>query len=115
MPASSSAAGTRTVARLECDGVEFVRCQFIDLIGIARNRLVPVSQMATALQRGVAFGAFGTTLDIDDIPSDPALGSHSGDMWAVPDPASYVPLPWLQATGHMFCDLVAGDGSPYPS
>jgi len=115
MPASSSAAGTRTVARLERDGVEFVRCQFIDLIGIARNRLVPVSQMATALQRGVAFGAFGTTLDIDDIPSDPALGSHSGDMWAVPDPASYVPLPWLQATGHMFCDLVAGDGSPYPS
>jgi len=113
--AGGTSAGTSAVARLKRDGIDFVRCQFIDLIGIARNRLVPVSQMGAALQRGVAFGAFGTTLDIDDIPSDPALGSHSGDMWAVPDPTSYVPVPWLQATGHMFCDLVSNDGSPYPS
>src|SRR5579864_6306131 len=113
--AGGTSAGTTALARLKRDGIGYVRCQFIDLIGIARNRLVPVSQMGAALQRGVAFGAFGTTLDIDDIPSDPALGSHSGDMWAVPDPSSYVRVPWLQATGHMFCDLVANDGSPYPS
>ena len=113
--AGGTSAGTGALARLKRDGIDFVRCQFIDLIGIARNRLVPVSQMGKALERGVAFGAFGATLDIDDIPSDPALGSHSGDMWAVPDPTSYVPVPWLQATGHMFCDLVSNDGSPYPS
>jgi len=113
--AGGTSAGTGALARLKRDGIDFVRCQFIDLIGIARNRLVPVSQMGKALERGVAFGAFGATLDIDDIPSDPALGSHSGDMWAVPDPASLVPVPWLEATGHMFCDLVSNDGSPYPS
>jgi glutamine synthetase len=55
------------------------------------------------------------TLDIDDIPSDPSLGSHSGDLWAVPDPASYAPLPWVPATGHMFCDLVSADGKPWSS
>ena len=115
MPATSSQAATRTLARLKREGVDFVRCQFIDLIGIARNRLVPTAQMATALERGLAFGAFGTTLDIDDIPSDPAVGSHSGDMWAVPDPTSFVKIPWLSATGQMFCDLFAVDGSPWPS
>jgi glutamine synthetase len=113
--AGGRSAGTGVLARLKRDRIDFVRCQFIDLIGIARNRLVPTAQVGRALERGVAFGAFGTTLDIDDIPSDPALGSHSGDMWAVPDPASYAPVPWLQSTGHMFCDLVANDGTPYPS
>lgn len=96
-------------------GVNQVRCQFVDMIGIARGRLVPRSKVADATSRGVAFGAFGTTLDIDDIPSDPALGSHSGDMWAVADPASYTLLPWVAATGHMFCNLVANDGAPWPS
>src|SRR5581483_4510541 len=110
-----SRTATTAAARLKRGGFDYVRCQFIDLIGIARNRLVPAAQIPKAVERGLAFGAFGTTLDIDDIPSDPALGSHSGDMWAVPDLHSLVPIPWLTSTGHMFCDLVAGDGSPYPS
>jgi glutamine synthetase len=100
---------------LERDGIGHVRCQFIDLIGIARNRLVPRAHVASACERGLAFGSFGTTLDIDDIPSDPALGSHSGDMWAVADPSSYARVGWLESTGHMFCSLVAADGSPWPS
>jgi glutamine synthetase len=115
MPDAKSQANVKALARLKRDGIGFVRCQFVDLIGIARNRLVPTSQMGKALQRGLAFGAFGTTLDIDDIPSDPEIGSHSGDMWAVPDPDSFAPVPWLNSTGHMFCDLVAVDGSPWPS
>ncbi len=109
------AASTTLNAKMRRGGVERVRCQFIDLIGIARGRLVPASRLADAMRRGVPFGAFGTTLDIDDIPSDPALGSHSGDMWAIPDPASYRPLPWLEATGHLFCDLVSAGGAPWPS
>src|SRR5690348_2497181 len=115
MPARRRQAASSLASQLERQGLDFVRCQFIDLIGIARNRLVPRSQMSKTAARGLAFGAFGTTLDVDDIPSDPLLGSHSGDFWAVPDPASLIPLPWLQATGHMFCDLVAGDGTPWPS
>ena len=101
--------------RLERDGVTHVRCQMIDMIGIARNRLVPRAQVGKACTRGVAFGAFATTLDIDDIPSDPAIGAHTGDCWAVADPASYAPVGWMQATGHMFCGLVANDGSPWPT
>lgn len=112
MPAVQKTQLGRVLAQ---EGVKHVRCQFIDLIGIARGRLVPRSSIDRALERGVAFGAFGTTLDIDDIPSDPALGSHSGDMWAVPDPASYAPIPWVPATGHMFCDLVDVEGKAWPS
>ena len=115
MPARRRQAAPSVVSQLERQGLDFVRCQFIDLIGIARNRLVPRSEMSKTVRQGLAFGAFGTTLDIDDIPSDPLLGSHSGDFWAVPDLASLVRLPWLQATGHTFCDLVARDGSPWPS
>ena len=112
MPAATRPSLARTLGR---DGIKHVRCQFIDLIGIARGRLVPRSELDLACRRGLAFGAFGSTLDIDDIPSDPAIGSNSGDFWAVPDPASYVPLPWVPATGHMFCDLVSADGKPWPS
>jgi glutamine synthetase len=111
----ASATSPRLQARLRREGIEFVRCQFIDLIGIARNRLMPADRMAKVLDAGIAWGAFGTTLDIDDIPSDPALGSHSADMWAVPDPSSYVRVPWVSATGHMFCDLRTAGGDPWPS
>jgi glutamine synthetase len=112
MPRTAKSSLDRTFAR---QGIKHVRCQFIDLIGIARGRLVPRSAVGLACQRGLAFGAFGTTLDIDDIPSDPSIGSHSGDLWAIPDPASYVPLPWAPATGHMFCDLVSTGGKTWPS
>jgi glutamine synthetase len=115
MPAARSHANARAVTRLKRDGIAYVRCQFIDLIGIARNRLIPADRMANVLDHGISWGAFGTTLDIDDIPSDPALGSHSADMWAVPDPDSYVALPWVAATGHMFCDLRTVDGDAWPS
>jgi glutamine synthetase len=100
---------------LDRDGVGHVRCQFIDLIGIARGRLVPRAYVGKACERGLAFGAFGTTLDIDDIPSDPAIGSHSGDFWAVADPASYAPVGWVESTGHMFCNLVGSSGALWPS
>ena len=112
MPNTPKSSLERALGR---DGVKHVRCQFIDLIGIARGRLVPRSAVDLACRGGLAFGAFGTTLDIDDIPSDPSLGSHSGDLWAIPDPASYTPLPWVPATGHMFCDLVSTGGKPWPS
>jgi len=109
MPAATRTSLDRTMGR---DGVQHVRCQFIDLIGIARGRLVPRSAVAQASRRGLAFGAFGTTLDIDDIPSDPAIGSHSGDFWAIPDPASYAPLSWVPATAHS--GVRSGD-TPGPS
>jgi glutamine synthetase len=115
MPSDSAPGLNELDQVLERDGVDHVRCQFIDLIGIARGRLVPRSQVAKACDRGLAFGAFGTTLDIDDVPSDPAIGSHSGDFWAVADPTSYAPLGWSDSMGHMFCGLVAADGSPWPS
>jgi len=112
MPGATKTNLDRALARAS---IKQVRCQFIDLIGIARGRLVPRSALAEACRRGLAFGAFGTTLDIDDIPSDPAIGSQSGDFWAIPDPVSYAPLPWVPATGHMFCNLVSADGNPWPS
>jgi glutamine synthetase len=112
MPSVTKTSFDRTLAR---DGVKHVRCQFIDLIGIARGRLVPRGALDQAFRRGLAFGAFGTTLDIDDIPSDPGIGSHSGDLWAIPDRPSYAPIPWVPATGQMFCDLVSADGKPWPS
>lgn len=112
MPAKRTPSLVQTLTR---QGVRQVRCQFIDLIGIARGRLVPRAEVDGATRQGLAFGAFGTTLDIDDIPSDPDLGSHSGDMWAVADPRSYSPLPWVAATGHMFCNLVSAQGAAWPS
>jgi glutamine synthetase len=112
MPRATKSTLLRTLGR---DGIKHVRCQFVDLIGIARGRLVPRSAVDIACRRGLSFGAFGTTLDVDDIPSDPSLGSHSGDLWAIADPASYAPVPWVPATGHMFCDLMSADGKPWPS
>jgi glutamine synthetase len=95
--------------------IDFVRCLFIDFIGIGRGRAVRREYLPTVLREGLSNAKVNLTLDVDDHETDLQYGSQSGDLWAVPDPASFVRLPFLRATGHMFCDLVDEEGVPWPS
>jgi glutamine synthetase len=101
--------------RIEGESLAFVRCEFIDYLGVARGRDVYRDYLPAVLQKGLNFGSHNNIVDIDDLETDPAVGSQSGDLWAVPDPHSFVKLPYTTATGHMFTDLVGPDGAPWPN
>jgi glutamine synthetase len=95
--------------------MEYVRCMFIDLSGVARGRAVHRDYLASVLRRGVPFAQVNNLVDIDDLESDLAFGSQAGDFWAVPAPDTLVRLPYTRASGQMFTDLVGADGAPWPT
>lgn len=96
-------------------GLNYVRCQFIDSIGVGRGRMVRREYLPRVMDKGLPFAQVNITVDIDDAESDLSYGSQAGDFWAVPDPSSFTVLPYATATGHMFTDLVAQDGTPWPT
>jgi len=77
-------------------GIEYFLISFVDLFGVTRAKLVP-TRAITAMQRdGAGFAGFSTWLDMT--PADP-------DMFAIPDPASLIQLPWKPEVAWLAADL----------
>src|ERR1700756_1441037 len=72
------------------------------LFGPQRAKLVPASAIAGMQKAGAGFAGFATWLDMT--PADP-------DLFAVPDPASLIQLPWKRGVGGRAADLWM-DGKP---
>jgi len=69
----------------------------VDLFGVLRSKLVPARAIAGMQRDGAGFAGFATWLDMT--PAHP-------DMFAVPDPASLIQLPWKPEVGWLAGDLV---------
>jgi glutamine synthetase len=76
-------------------GIKYFLVSFTDLMGVQRAKLVPRSAIGDMAKAGAAFAGFATWLDMT--PADP-------DLFAVPDPASLVPLPWKPEVGWLAAD-----------
>ncbi len=77
-------------------GIEYFLISFVDLFGGLRAKLVPARAIATMQRDGAGFAGFATWLDMT--PADP-------DMFAKPDPASLIQLPWKPEVGWLAADL----------
>ncbi len=80
-------------------GIKYFFIAFTDLFGVQRAKLVPASAIAGMQKNGAGFAGFATWLDMS--PADP-------DLLAVPDPASFIQLPWKPEIGWLAADLVQG-------
>lgn len=83
-------------------GIKYFLISFADLFGIMRAKLVPAAAIAEMSRTGAGFAGFATWLDMT--PAD-------SDMFAVPDPASLIQLPWKPEVGWLAGDLYM-DGKP---
>ncbi len=101
--------------RVNAEQLDYVRCQFVDMSGILRGRSVHRRHLPSVLQKGIPFAKINNLVDIDDQESDFSLGSQAGEFWAVPDPSTLQRVPHTNASGQMFADLVAADGSSWPT
>ncbi len=66
-------------------GVKFFLCNFTDLFGVQRAKLVPAEAIAGAQKDGAGFAGFAAWLDMT--PAHP-------DMLVMPDAKSVIQLPW---------------------
>src|SRR5437867_4412472 len=93
--------------------LELIRLDYVDWSGLLRGRTVSRDQLASAFRTGINSAQSNYTITVDDRGLDPTLGPQTGDVWYMPDPDTFVALPWRPGYGHMFIDVVTADGSPW--
>jgi glutamine synthetase len=87
-------------------GIEYLFAQFVDMHGKPSAKLVPAHHLDDLFEQGAGFAGFAAG-DIGQRPSDP-------DLEAMPDPASFTPLPWRPQVARLACDVhVLGRPWPY--
>lgn len=104
---------SQVLAAVEVGGLELIRLDYVDWGGLLRGRTVSRDHLGAAMESGIGSAQTNLTIGVDDHESDPALGAQTGDVWYVPDPTTFVALPWAPGYGHMFVDVVDGDGQPW--
>jgi glutamine synthetase len=77
-------------------GIKYFLVSFTDLCGTQRAKLVPASAIGPMQEAGASFAGFATWLNMT--PANP-------DMFAIPDPASLMQLPWKPQVGWLAADL----------
>lgn len=93
--------------RIEEENIEFIRLQFTDIFGFAKNVVITSDELGKALNGDLMF---------DGSSVDGFARVQESDMYLVPDPATYGDMPWDEdgnKTAHMFCDVYATDKKPF--
>jgi glutamine synthetase len=87
-------------------GVEFYFAQFVDMYGRPSAKLIPAANLDDLVTDGAGFAGFAAG-EIGQAPSDP-------DIAAMPDLASFTPVPWQPNLARFACDVtVEGEDWPY--
>ena len=81
-------------------GIRYFMISFTDLFGAQRAKLVPAAAIADMQKDGAGFAGFATWLDMT--PAHP-------DMFAVPDAAAVIQLPWKKDVAWVAGDCVMDD------
>jgi glutamine synthetase len=80
----------------QAKGIKYFLISYTDLFGHQRAKLVPAAAIGEMQKNGAGFAGFATWLDMT--PADP-------DLFAVPDPASFIQVPWKKELGWLAADL----------
>jgi glutamine synthetase len=91
--------------RSEERGVEFYFAQFVDMYARPSAKLIPAANLDDLVHEGAGFAGFAAG-EIGQLPSDP-------DIAAMPDLASYTPVPWEPNLARFACDVYV-DGEEWP-
>lgn len=91
----------------EREGVRYVRLWFTDILGFLKSMAISVDELEGALDEGIGF---------DGSSVEGMARIEESDVIALPDPATFVLLPWHD-DGHgkvarMFCDVLEPTGEP---
>lgn len=100
--------------RIEEEGIDYIRIEFLDYAGVTRARTIRKEFIAGAMESGVNFSAAIMDFTMfDTYVPNPLYGTDGGDFFAMPDPETFVVLPHRRKTARMYCDLVDENGNPW--
>ena len=86
-------------------GIEFFFAQFVDMHARPSAKLIPAWNLDDFVENGAGFAGFAAG-EIGQTPADP-------DIAAMPDLASFTPVPWQPNLARFACDITV-EGEPWP-
>jgi L-glutamine synthetase (EC 6.3.1.2) len=98
---------SRILEQIEEDRVKFIRLQFTDIVGMAKNVAIPAKQAEKALTDGISFDG-SSILGFARI--------EESDMVLKPDISTYQILPWrpeAMRAARFICDIYTPKGIPF--
>ena len=87
--------------------VEFIRLQFVDILGIIKNVAITIEQLPEALDGKIMF---------DGSSIEGYTRIHESDMYLKPDYNTFTIFPWETSggcTARMMCDIYLPNGEPF--
>jgi hypothetical protein len=101
------------LAACEAADVRLVRFLYCDNGGLIRGKVVPVERLAERMAGGQGLTVAMQAMNmLDELQPIDRMGPV-GEVRLVPDPDSFVVVPYAPRTAAMTCDLVALDRSPW--
>ena len=92
---------------MESDGVKFIALQFTDLLGVAKEIIIPAGGLKNAVNHGAWF---------DGSSIEGFARIQESDLFLKPDTNTYAVIPWLAENGktaRLICDIYNADGQPF--
>ncbi len=96
----------KVLEQVKKDDIKFITLQFTDLLGVAKEVIIPVEELEDALADGVWF---------DGSSVEGFARIQESDLFLQPDAATYAVVPWLTEDGRtarFICDIYGSDGKP---
>jgi glutamine synthetase len=95
-----------TLKELQQRKIEFVISQFVDINGVPKAKMVPVSEFTNLAQNGVGFAGYAVSTNMGQDPHEP-------DLTIIPDLSTMTVLPWRNNTARFSGNLLV-EGKPWP-
>jgi len=97
------------IDEIEEEGIDFLRLQFTDILGVVKNVSVPARQAEKAFTDGIYF---------DGSSIEGFVRIQESDMRLKPDPETFAVLPWRQkeesSSARLICDIInTSTGEPF--
>lgn len=94
-------------------GVEMLRLSYVDVLGINRAKLVPVTMLDEMIDNGIPFCSTIFTIGYDnEVLTSKYMAETSDDIVVVPDLSTFYVLPYEPATAIILADLYY-QGAPF--
>ncbi|MFI7612982.1 glutamine synthetase family protein [Nonomuraea terrae] len=103
----------RILERAELEGVELIRFLYADHGGVIRGKAASRSRLAERIGTGIGHTVAMMAMNLLDQLQDVEQLGPVGEVRIVPDPATYVPLPYAPGAAAMLSDLRQQDGTPW--
>jgi glutamine synthetase len=98
---------TDIISKAKKENVKFIRLQFVDIFGTAKNCAVTTDRLEEVLDEGLWF---------DGSSVEGFVRIHESDMIVMPDPSTFAVLPWDingKKIGRFICDVQTPEGKPF--